>query len=168
MRFMTWIVVYALVIGANVSTAQVPATSLVAGELVQYELARPLDDLPEESRGTFQTLTPSVVMLSEVEDFSVPGPVELPRELIADFEVARGTKDIRWPGAVVVGAAGCLAGYAMAERSSAEDGELLGHLPRLSHRVTRRWDPRLFRGQPDHRPPVGRCGSQLTRRIPFA
>ena len=126
MRSMTWIVVYALVIGANVSTAQVPATSLVAGELVQYELARPLDDLPEESRGTFQTLTPSVVMLSEVEDFSVPGPVELPRELIADFEVARGTKDIRWPGAVVVGAAGCLAGYAMAERSSAEDGELLG------------------------------------------
>ena len=126
MRSMTWIDAGALVTVANMSTAQVPADSLVAGDLIQYELSAPLKHLPEESRGTFEALTPSVVMLSAVQDFDALGSVELPRELIADFEVARGSKDIRWPGAVVVGAAGCLAGYAMAERSSAEDGELLG------------------------------------------
>ena len=121
MRSMPWYVFFALVTGTNVSHAQVPADSLIAGDLVQYELSEPLDDLPEESKGTFEALTSSVVMLSAVEDVDDVGLVELPRELLLDFEVARGTKDIRWPGGVVVGIAGCVVGHAVVKSSNTED-----------------------------------------------
>ena len=109
-RPVPWFVFFALVTGTSVSNAQVPADSLIAGDLVQYELSEPFRDLPEESKGTFEALTPSVVMLSAVEDFEAGETVELPRELIADFEVARGTKDIRWIGAAIGVGAGFAAG----------------------------------------------------------
>ena len=86
--------------------AQVPADSLVAGDLVQYELSKSLDNVPEEGKGTFEALTPSIVMLSAVEDFDSVGPVELPRELLSVFEVARGEEDVRWLLAGIGGVAG--------------------------------------------------------------
>ena len=86
--------------------AQVPADSLVAGDLVQYELSKSLDDVPEESKGTFEALTPSIVRLSAVKDFDSVGPVELPRELLSVFEVARGEEDVRWLLAGIGGVAG--------------------------------------------------------------
>ena len=105
-RSVPWFVFFALVTGSSISDAQVPADSLIAGDLVQYELSEPLRDLPQESKGTFEALSPSVVLLSEVEDLEAGGMVELPRELISDFEVARGEEDVRWLLAGIGGVAG--------------------------------------------------------------
>lgn len=123
MRYSFLLVAVALVALPAASAAQIPADSLIAGDLVQYRLSGPLHDLPDESKATFEALTFSGVVVSTVEGFDASGSVELPRELIDGFEVARGTKDIRWPGAVVVGAAGCAVGYAVVKAGNSEDHE---------------------------------------------
>jgi hypothetical protein len=115
MRFMPWFVFFALVTGSSPSNAQVPAGSLIAGDLVQYELSKPLRAIPEQSRGTFEALSPSIVILSAVEDLDTGALVELPLELIADFEVKRGTKDIRWLGAAIGVGAGFAVGLTITD-----------------------------------------------------
>ena len=130
LRSVPWFVFFALVTGLSVSNAQVPADSLVAGDRVQYELSEPLNNLPEESKGTFEALTPSLVMLSAVEDFDAVGPVELPRELIADFEVARGEEDVRWLLAGIGGVAGLLVAVsAIFDESANSPGDAVILLP---------------------------------------
>lgn len=115
MRHSLFLVAIPLIALPGVSAAQVPADSLVAGDLVQYELSGPWRDLPEEGTGRFGSLSPSVVTLSTLEDYEGLGPVELPRELVDDFEVARGTKNLRWFGAAVGGALGLAIGLSAAQ-----------------------------------------------------
>ena len=129
-RSVPWFVFFALVTGSSISDAQVPADSLIAGDLVQYELSEPLRDLPQESKGTLEALSPSVVLLSEVEDLEAGGMVELPRELISDFEVARGEEDVRWLLAGIGGVAGLfVAVSAIVDESANSPGDAVILLP---------------------------------------
>jgi hypothetical protein len=91
-------------------TAQIPLDSLVAGDFVRYELARTPGGVPQEASGTLNAVTPVAVMLSEVDDYQNAEPLLLPREYFARMDVARGTRDIRWPGTVIGAAGGCAVG----------------------------------------------------------
>lgn len=124
MRHCIRLAVLVLVAFPSASVAQIPADSLVAGDQIQYELSGPLEDLPEESKATFEALTFSGVIVSTVEDFDDLASVELPRELIDDFQVARGTENIGLPVALIAGAVGCAIGFSLANNTGDQSGGL--------------------------------------------
>lgn len=122
-RSVPWFVFFALATGTSVSNAQVPADSLHRGERVQYELSGPVDGVPEESEARFDSLTAVAVVVRNVQELEFTGPVDLPKALIEDFEVARGTKDLRWLGLGLGGFLGVAAGVSYSQ--SASEGEVL-------------------------------------------
>lgn len=124
MRFSLWLAVFAVVALPGASAAQIPADSLVAGEHVRYELTAPLDDIPEEGEGTFEALSVTAVTLSGLEDFELLGSVELPRQLIDDFQVTRGTKNVGLPVAIALAGVGCAIGFSLANDTGDQSGGL--------------------------------------------
>ena len=116
-------VCFALVIGKSVSIAQVPADSLHRGERVQYELSGPVRGVPKESEARFDSLTAVAVVVRNVQELESAGVVDLPKALIEDYAVARGTKDLRWLGLGLGGFLGVAAGVSYSQ--SASEGEVL-------------------------------------------
>ncbi len=122
MRHSLFLVAIPLIALPCASAAQIPADSLVAGDHVRYELTSSFDHLPEKGEGTFEALGLTAVFLSAVDDTQSHTTFELPRELVDDFQVARGTENIGLPVAIIAGGVGCAIGFSLANNTGDQSG----------------------------------------------
>ncbi len=107
MRHLTRLAALVPLVFPSTTAAQIPVDSLVTGERVRFELTGPVDDLPVDGEATFETLTRSGLLVSDLEGFKADSTVELPSSVVRHSEAARGTGDWRAGGAVIGGLSFC-------------------------------------------------------------
>lgn len=90
---------------------------LSPGEQIRYRMK---SDVPRDgafTRAAFSGFDDDQLVVKDRE-------ARIPLDEIGRLQVARGTRDIRWPGLFIGGAAGCGAGILVADTDGVEDPEL--------------------------------------------